>query len=287
MTFGIITDELHDDLARALDACQQLGLRHVELRTVEGVNVSLLESDAVSRVGALVRENDMVVTALGTPLLKCTLPDHPGVAGARHGTPELPLDDHWELLRRAADTAAELGAPFVRAFSCWRVERTDSVRDAVAELLARAVDIAREHGAELLLENEHDCNVGTASESAWMLESVPGLRLIWDPGNAVRAGDDGLPAGFERLLGRIAHVHAKDVDDHGRWVALGAGRVDFASLTRSLADTGYDGVISLEPHHAPPGRHLECAATALKYLQVQAGQGSDRGHLASFEGQTP
>jgi len=46
---------------------------------------------------------------------------------------------------------------------------------------------------------------------------------------------------FRRHIGRIVHVHLKDVDARSRWRPLGAGVCDFPAIVQLLRDNGYPG----------------------------------------------
>src|SRR5919106_363251 len=80
-------------------------------------------------------------------------------------------------------------------------------------------DQAQARGLVIGIENEHACNIATGVETARLLAAVdhPALQVIWDPANALVAGETPYPQGYQCIpLSRIAHVHAKDctVTDH-------------------------------------------------------------------------
>src|SRR5205814_602971 len=98
-------------------------------------------------------------------------------------------------------------------FSYWRTESPILALDAVAGALTDLADQAAQRGLLIALENEHACNIATGDESARLLAAVdhPALTLIWDPANALVAGEEAFPEGYEKLPGsRIGHVHVKD-----------------------------------------------------------------------------
>jgi inosose dehydratase len=45
---------------------------------------------------------------------------------------------------------------------------------------------------------------------------------------------------------RVNHVHAKDMDDDGRWALIGTGVVPVAQVAELLQRTGYEGWFVLE-----------------------------------------
>ena len=84
---------------------------------------------------------------------------------------------------------------------------------AIATALRDLSEQAASHDVIIGLENEHACNIATATESARALAAVdhPNLKLVWDPANSLVAGENPFPEGYAILpKDRIAHVHAKD-----------------------------------------------------------------------------
>ena len=120
-------------------------------------------------------------------------------------------------------------------------------------------DEAARRGLVIGLENEHACNIATAGETARLLEALdhPAFKVIWDPGNALAAGETPYPDGYLKLpLSRIVHVHVKDgvVRDHAPvWGPLGEMGIDWKGQIRALVRDGYRGAIHLETHWKGPG----------------------------------
>ena len=73
-----------------------------------------------------------------------------------------------------------IDVPLIRIFSCWRVATPAAVFERVVEIVAEARRVAAAYPVEVVLENEHDCNVATAAETIALLDAVPDLRIIWD-----------------------------------------------------------------------------------------------------------
>ena len=116
------------------------------------------------------------------------------------------------------------------------------------------------------LENEHACNVGTATEAKRILTAVQNshLQLVWDPANALVAGEDPVPDGYALLpKERIVHVHAKDCHMEGRvpvWGPLGTRSIRWKEQIAALLKDDYRGYISLETHWTGPnGNKLEAS----------------------------
>jgi L-ribulose-5-phosphate 3-epimerase len=259
---GAVTDEFSpDSLDRALGAMTELGMTFAELRVVDGKNI-LDHSDAeIDGVRARVETAGMRVLSIASPVLKCTLPDAPPVAP--HLQQDMfssasAFDDQPRLARRALEIAERSGARIVRVFSYWRTIDPDACFDRVASALRDLADRAVERGLIIGIENEHACNIATGAETGRLLAAVdhPALQVIWDPANALVAGETPFPDGYATIpVSRIVHVHAKDcvVADHvPTFGPLGEMGIEWRGQLAALARDGYRGSISLETHWKGP-----------------------------------
>jgi sugar phosphate isomerase/epimerase len=259
---GAVTDEFSpDDLDRALDAMAGLGMTFAELRVVDGKNIIDYTDSEIDDVRTRVEARGMRVLSIASPLLKCTLPDAPPVAPHIQQdmfSAAFTFDDQPRLARRAFEIARRSGADIVRVFSYWRTVRPDACFDRVASALRALADEAGSHGLVIGIENEHACNIATGAETARLLAAVstPALQVIWDPANALVAGETAYPDGYLQLpLARIVHVHAKDCEmrDHVPvFGPLGEMAVDWKGQIAALARDGYTRTISLETHWKGP-----------------------------------
>lgn len=257
-----ITDEFSPDLDVALEAMASVGMTGVELRTIGGRNIIDLDDASVDQICRQVDARAMTVVSIASPVLKCVLPGGPALDtrfqqdafASRHT-----YDDQPRLMARAFQIAERTGAGIIRVFSYWRTVDPDRVFDAVVTALAGLADAAAPRGITIGLENEHACNIGTGAETARVLAAIdhPALGVIWDPANALVAGEVPYPGGYRSLpAARVIHVHAKDCDVHGHtptWGPIGEMSVDWVGQIAALKKDGYAGWISLETHWPGPG----------------------------------
>jgi L-ribulose-5-phosphate 3-epimerase len=259
---GAVTDEFSpESLDRALAAMADLGMTFAELRVVNGKSIIDHTDAEVDDVRAKVVARGMRVLSIASPVLKCTLPAAPPLAphiqqdmfGSAFG-----FDDQPRVARRAFEIAERAGAPIVRVFSYWRTIDPDACFDRVASALQALADEAQARGLIIGIENEHACNIATGSETARLLAAVahPALQVIWDPANALVAGETPYPQGYQRIpSSRIVHVHAKDctVANHvPTFGPLGEMGIDWRGQLAALASDGYRRSISLETHWKGP-----------------------------------
>jgi sugar phosphate isomerase/epimerase len=257
-----LTDEFSPDLALAVEPMASIGMTGAELRVVFGKNVMDLTDDEIKRAKDLCANKGIEIIGIASPILKCVLPNAPAVDtrfqqdifNSRHT-----FEDQPRLLERALRLCEMTGAKMIRVFSYWRTVEPEACFDSVVEALANVADTAKPHGVTILLENEHACHIGTAAESARALASLPqeNLKLVWDPANALVAGEEPFPHGYRLLpANRIAHVHVKDCHMEGHtpvWGPVGTRHVDWKGQIAALLADGYAGYLSLETHWAGPG----------------------------------
>ncbi|MFF5099139.1 sugar phosphate isomerase/epimerase family protein [Actinosynnema sp. NPDC000082] len=260
-----ITDEAASDLHGQLAVLAELGWSAIELRTVDGVAVADLSDEVFAGV----------VDALGAAGVRAVCLD------SRIGNRARPVTGPFErdlaelevLLRRCA----ELGTRYVRIMSypndglaepLWRARVVSRVR----ELAVRA-EVA---GVVLLHEN---CSgwAGASAERALELMSEvdsPALRLLFDTGNPVAHGYDGLAA-LAQLARHVEHVHVKDAVGE-RFVDPGTGDARVAECVELLRANGYQGAWSLEPHVAPRPRESAGPPVGASAAFVSAGRAMSR-----------
>jgi L-ribulose-5-phosphate 3-epimerase len=262
LRIAAITDEFSPDLATALNAMSAIGMTGAELRVVGGKNIMDLTGDELKQAKDLLDSKGFEVISIASPLLKCVLPEFPDVDtrfqqdvfASKHT-----FDDQPRLAEHAFELAKFFNAKIIRVFSYWRIIEPERSFDAVARALDWLARDAAQENVIIGLENEHACNVGTALEAGRAIRAVciPNLQLVWDPANALVAGETPYPQGYEMLpRDRIAHVHAKDchlTEPHKPvWGPLGTRAVDWKGQIAALLNDGYSGWLSLETHWPGP-----------------------------------
>jgi sugar phosphate isomerase/epimerase len=258
---GILTDEVCDTFDEALDWVAAAGLKHVEVRVVDGRNIAEFTDEAQIRgVRQRVESRGLFISAIASPLFKCALdPSRPVASGDRFGQKDESVEAHFAKLDRVLNTAKLLNTPRIRIFSFWREQDPGRYRAEIVTHLKRAAAVAQRAGVQLLLENEPSCNGGFADEVAALTRAIdsPALRGLWDPGNEAYAGREAFPAGYGHMKDVLAHVHLKDAyvraDGTSRCVPLGSGNVALIPQLRALAADGYAGLFTIETHFTPEG----------------------------------
>ncbi len=264
-----ITDEFSPTLSDAIPVMKEIGMTAAELRVVNGKNILDLSDDELERARETLNAAGLPVISIASPLLKCVLPNAPeldsrfqhDVFASKHTFADQP-----RLTEHAMEVAKFFGARIVRVFSYWRTVQPGRCFDRIAEALTELATLGKRENVIIGLENEHACNLGAAWEAAQVLNAVehPYLRLVWDPANALVAGEDPFPSGYSMLpKNRIVHVHAKDCHMEGDkpvWGPLGTRSVRWKEQIAALLEDEYKGYISLETHWpGPNGDKLEAS----------------------------
>lgn len=256
---GVITDEVSLDLAPVLNQfCPKYKLHWVELRYVNiAGKKTYVATEAPPEQARQLRKqiNDagLRVSVLDSPVYKIPLPGTtPEGMDANDLHPvEGEYSQQLEQLKRSASTAHLLGTDKVRLFSFRRVKDPTTIEDRVVEELTKAVQVAKQEGVRLVLENEFDCNVATGAEIQHVLTAVTdrALMLNWDPGNCSMEGEQPFPKAWNEFdHSRIGHIHLKD-NKGKKWVPIGSGQIDFVGQFKALKQMHYQGTMSLETHY--------------------------------------
>jgi sugar phosphate isomerase/epimerase len=257
---SVLTDEVSTNFAEALDWAVANGFRHVEVRMVDGANVSNLSDADVDRAKREIDKRGLKVSAIASPLFKCALdPARPVESGDLFGNKEEDLATHMQKLPRAIAIAKKLGTKYIRVFSFWREKDPNQYMPEIVAHLKKAAVVAEKEGVLLLQENENACNGGYAEEVAEIVRRVgsPAMRVLWDPGNENYGGRNCYPEGYEKVKGLFAHVHLKDSvvgkDGKTACVPIGQGKTPLKEQIRALEKDGYQGLYTLETRYTPPG----------------------------------
>ena len=256
-----ITDEYTADLEKAIEPMIETGMTGAELRVLWGKNIMDLSQEELTRARDILQARGLEVMSIASPLLKCVLPNTPPVnESIQHDVfaSKHTFEDQPRLTEHAFKIARFFGARIIRVFSFWRSVQPEACFDGVVKALSGIAGQAAREDLIIGLENEHACNVATASEAAKVLGAVqhPNLKLVWDPANALCAGEEPFPFGYNLLpKDRIVHVHAKDchIENHKPvWGPLGTRSIDWKGQIAALLADGYQGWISLETHWPGP-----------------------------------
>lgn len=246
ITISAFADEIGPDLKLQMDTCEAHGVRHIDVRGIDGVNVSSMALAQAGEYSRRMRDRGFAVPCIGSPLGKITMDDD--------------FDAHLELLRHTCEVAGVFGTNLIRMFSFYPSEGRDIAdqRDAVMDRLAAMVSVAASAGCVLLHENEKRIYGATPDAVKDIFATIrsESLKGIFDPANYVEEGvapyDDGWQAGLAELT---YYFHVKDKSTaRDCCVPAGTGDGQFAQIFADMKQRGWSGTATLEPHLAAAGQ---------------------------------
>lgn len=244
MFFSGIGDEAGKDLRTQIRAQRELGWKHLELRLVDGVNITRIGDDAFARVVDAVAEAGLQVSCFGSAIANW----------ARPITCDVNIDR--DDLKRAIPRMKRLKCPLIRVMSYPnQKEEPVSEREWRLESIARMsylAKMAEDAGITLVHENCSGWGGLSAENSVILLGEVnsPALKLVFDTGNPVEYGQDTWEY-YRRVLPDIAYVHIKDgrrVNGELQYCMPGEGDGSVREVLTDLRERGYKGGVSIEPH---------------------------------------
>lgn len=230
-------DEYAAATEEQLQGLASLGIGYIELRHLDGKNISKLSEDEVKQVKSRLSHYGIRASAIGSPLGKIKLDGD--------------MEAHLEDARRVFQAANLLDTPLVRTFSFYPPDGQDitALREQVFEAVERLIDLAQEHGVVLCHENEAKIYGDTPARCYDLLSHFGGrLRCVFDMGNFVLEGVDPTAA-YGLLQPYIAYFHVKDALAAGAVVPPGCGDAKIREIITAHKDyADADFFVSLEPH---------------------------------------
>lgn len=238
-------DEIDSDPVVQVAVLTALGARHIEVRGAWGEGILDLTPDRLDALQDAIAERDMAVSAIASPVGKVDV--------------ALPVEHEVARLGTAIAAAHRLGTRLIRIFSFYRAPELapEAVRDEVLVRMRALADLAEREGVVLLHENEKDIYGDVPHRVLDLIESVgsDALRVAWDSANFVQVGVRPFTDGYRMLRPHLAYVQVKDARAaDGGVVVAGDGDGEVERTLRALAEDGYEGFVSLEPHLAMAGR---------------------------------
>ncbi len=241
-TLSGFADEIADDLETQLDVLNEVGIDHLDLRSVDGTNVLDFDDDEAELIRRSLEKRGFSVAAIGSPIGKIGIEDD--------------FEPHKDRFERALELSEFFGADYIRLFSYWMPEDNDPTeyRDEVMYRMRWKADRAEAAGVTILHENEKDIYGDTPERCRDLVETVDSsaFGLIFDPANFLEIGVRPYPEAFVQLVEHVEALHIKDAvyGERGNIRPAGEGDGEIPATVEALAKRGFVGYTSLEPHLA-------------------------------------
>ena len=246
ITFSAFADEIGDDLDLQMDVCQANGVKCIDVRGIDGKNVSKMTIPEVQQYKSRMDDRGFTCPCIGSPIGKIKMDDD--------------FNAHMELLKHCFEVAEGFGTKQIRVFSFYasadsKIEdQTDEVMDRMRQMVAAAESA----GMILLHENEHNIYGATCQGVKDLFATIKSdsFKSIFDPANFVTDNiapyEEAWKAGLADLTD---YFHIKDkVRGQETCVPAGEGDGQMAELFADLRNRNWSGYMTLEPHMAVAGQ---------------------------------
>lgn len=241
-----IADESGKDIHTQIRAHRELGWKHIELRMVDGTNITQIDDNAFGRIAGALDEAGLQVSCFGSAIANW----------ARPITCDVNIDR--DDLKRAIPRMKRLKVPFIRVMSYPNnpdepIAEREWRREAIARMKYLA-GMAEDGGITLVHENCSGWGGLSAENSNILLGEVnsAALKLVFDTGNPVDYRQDSWEY-YLSVRADIAYVHIKDgrsVNGAIEYCYPGEGEGAVREVLADLHARGYAGGVSIEPHLA-------------------------------------
>ncbi len=275
MRISAFGDEAAVDFEEQLQVLQNLDISLIDIRAAWGLNCAEFTDELVTRIKQLCGQYGVAAACMGSPIGKSPIAD--------------PVDIECERLKRIGATARQLGTRNIRLFSFYPEGEPDAAAlQQSIDRLGALTQIAAEADLQLLLENEKGVVGDLPARCLRIMQAIdsPHFRFIWDPANFVQCGAaQHVDQWWDALSPHIGYIHIKDAilpqggEERSTVTVAGQGDGQLPELLARLRDSGYDGLLSLEPH-LQEARHssgfsgaegMAMAVGALRELMTAAG----------------
>lgn len=246
MFYSGISDEAGHPIATQIKAHQELGWEFLELRMVDGKNITQLDDGEVDAVCEAVDAAGMKVSCFGSAIANWARPIT--------CDSQIDIDD----LNRAIPKMKKMGTQFIRVMSYPNDDKSpvseSEWRDESIRRMKELAKIAEDGGVTLCHENCSGWGGLSSENSNILLGEVnsPALKVVFDTGNPVFYKQDAWDY-YQAVYNDIVYVHIKDgkiVDGEDVYMYCGEGDGYVERIVRDLLSKGYDGGFSIEPHLA-------------------------------------
>ncbi|MCL4352012.1 MAG: sugar phosphate isomerase/epimerase [Firmicutes bacterium] len=234
-------DEISPVFEEQLAVLKDLGIGAIELRSIAHRNLLEFTDAELVPVQEALRQQGMIVSALGSPIGKSSL--------------EEPEPVFWARFVRAVDICQRLQTRYLRVFSFYVPDDEKSASfPHVRTRFEKMVAYAANQNIVLLHENEKGIYGDTPERCLELLRSLDDshLRLTFDPANFIQVGCKAYPNAFDLLSSYISYIHVKDAQSSdGKVTVAGSGDAQWPQMMEALERQGFEGYFSLEPHLGP------------------------------------
>ncbi len=230
-------DEYSPKFDEQLEGLKKNGVGFMEIRGIDGKNVSDLTEDEMKAVREKLDKAGIGVSSIGSPIGKIKTSD--------------PFEPHLDKLRNCIKAAKILGTENIRMFSFYMPDGVsrEEARPEVMKRLGAMLEIAKAEGITLCHENEKGIWGDSPETCLEIQKEFNGeIKLIFDPANFIECGYEPYPHGFDLIGDRIYYMHIKDATAERTIAPAGKGIGRIPDIIRELNKRDRKIFLTVEPH---------------------------------------
>ncbi len=230
-------DEASPNIDEQIVAMKKNGLQGLEIRNVDGTNISKITLEKAKEVRKKMDDAGLVVWSMGSPIGKINIEGDDFSA-------------HLDECKHTIELAQILGAENLRMFSFFmpKDKNPDDYKNEVIDRLGKFVEVAKGSGVDLCHENEKGIYGDIAVRCLEILKAVPELKGVFDPANFIQCGQNTLEA-WDMLKSYIKYFHVKDAFSDCSVVPAGKGEGKLDIIVPDYIKMGGTN-FTIEPHLA-------------------------------------
>ena len=271
------SDEAGSSLKEQIDALKRNNISLMELRSIDKKNVADFTIEEAKKYQEEMEKNSISVWSIGSPIGKVNI--------------DVDFDEYLKKVEHVCQLANIFKTDKIRMFSFFHAYGKEEL---VFAYLTKMVEVASKYGVTLYHENEKDIYGDVASRVLKIMDSVSGLKYIYDPANYLQCNEYAINT-LNLFHSKTDYFHIKDVIfETGQLVPAGYGDGMIDELLKRIDD---DKTLTLEPHlsvfdayknidntemkhkfaYKDSNEAFDAAVNALKELLVKVGYKEENG----------
>ena len=235
--FSAFADEASAALDEQIAACKKNGIDFIELRGIDGKNISDFTVEEAKELKEKLCESGIKVSSIGSFYGKIEITDD--------------FAPHFEAFKNTVEVAKILEAKYIRMFSFYftKGESYDEYKAEVIKRVRAMAEYSFEKGVLCCHENEKGIFGDTPERCQILLDEIgEKLGCVFDPANFLQCGVDTLE-GFKMLHKYLTYMHIKDVKkSSGIIVPAGEGDGKIEEILKLIDNDEGVYILSVEPH---------------------------------------
>lgn len=231
-------DEIDQNFIQELDIAQSLGMNYIELRSINGKNISDISLEEAENIKLTLKKRGLKVSSIGSPIGKIRILEDN-------------FSEHLKKYKHILKLCKILDVKYIRIFSFFmKKEEKNKYQNEVFNRLNIFLNEIKNLDIILLHENEKDIYGDNIESSLHLVTKIdnPKFKLAFDMANFVQVGEKAIEA-YEKLENYIEYYHLKDAKMFAHEnILIGTGDGDIKEILYRLYQKNYSGFLSLEPH---------------------------------------